>query len=108
MAENNREGLALVLIVGVVAVVSMVMMANGGATGYAVVRDEADAFDITQRLNVLDTGDDRFDERAEWNSDFRAKTAKPKPRYIIEGELFDEESDLERYERLQYQDRAFE
>ncbi len=37
MAEqSSREGLALVLIVGVVAVVSMVMMAKGNATGYAV------------------------------------------------------------------------
>lgn len=37
MAEqSSKEGLALVLIVGVVAVVSMVMMAKGNATGYAV------------------------------------------------------------------------
>lgn len=37
MAEHSsKEGLALVLIVGVVAVVSMVMMAKGSATGYTV------------------------------------------------------------------------
>ncbi|MBI3033352.1 hypothetical protein HYY69_07800 [Candidatus Woesearchaeota archaeon] len=37
MAEHSsKEGLALVLIVGVVAVVSMVMMAKGNATGYTV------------------------------------------------------------------------
>ena len=41
MAEkSSKEGLALVLIVGVVAVVSMVMMAKGGASGYVVYSGE--------------------------------------------------------------------